>query len=57
MKVCRRCGLPISGEADETIPFSTSGARPTVHHHKTLAECRSAQDDAGKPPERTRRPA
>lgn len=55
MKVCRRCGQPISGEADETIPFSTSGARPTAHRHMTLAECRSAQNDTKAPSERVER--
>jgi hypothetical protein len=50
MKVCQHCGQPISGEADEMIPLSASGARPTVHRHKTLTECRSAQNDAKAPP-------
>lgn len=39
LKTCQRCHLPILGEAEEVIPDSASGARPTLWRHKTLAEC------------------
>ncbi len=49
MKVCQRCEQTISGDADEFAPFSTSGARPTLCRHQTLAQCQSAQSDTGVP--------
>ncbi|MFE1266036.1 hypothetical protein [Streptomyces sp. NPDC058758] len=43
MKHCHRCSQPIIGEAEEVIPDSASGARPTLWRHLTLAECEQAQ--------------
>ncbi|MFC8176514.1 hypothetical protein [Streptomyces sp. NPDC057325] len=44
MKRCQACGYVINGEARESTPESTSGARPTVYWHQTAAECTAAKD-------------
>ncbi|WP_149184755.1 hypothetical protein [Streptomyces sp. TRM49041] len=34
-RYCRHCDLIIEGEAEEFIPDSASGARPTEYYHPT----------------------
>lgn len=43
MKHCQRCDQLITGEAEEVVPDSASGARPTLWRHKQLAACEQAQ--------------
>ncbi|MFF2773336.1 hypothetical protein ACFVU3_00365 [Streptomyces sp. NPDC058052] len=48
MRTCQRCDQLIVGEAEEVVPDSASGARPTLWRHKQLTECEQAQwDDRG----------
>jgi hypothetical protein len=35
---CDRCGHEITGEYEETVPFSERAARPTVYTHKPLCQ-------------------